>query len=136
MKDLQARRQLTLVMISHDLAVVRYVADTIGVMYLGKLVELGPADAVYGDPVHPYTASLLAAVPHVDSGAHARRAAVRGELPSAADPPSGCRFRTRCPRATDVCAAAEPPLRPFGPGHVGACHRPLREPAAAGTGIG
>ncbi len=132
MKDLQARRQLTLVMISHDLAVVRYVADTIGVMYLGKLVELGPADAVYGDPVHPYTASLLAAVPLVDPGAQARRAAVHGELPSAADPPSGCRFRTRCPRASEVCAAAEPPLRAFGPGHIGACHLPLREPSGAG----
>jgi peptide/nickel transport system ATP-binding protein len=129
LRDLTVRHRLTLVMISHDLAVVRYVADTIGVMYLGKLVELGPAEAVYRLPAHPYTASLLAAVPRLDaSGSACRPAALSGELPSAADPPSGCRFRTRCPRAAEVCAALEPPLQTFGVGHVGACHLPLRPP--------
>jgi peptide/nickel transport system ATP-binding protein len=126
-------------MISHDLAVVRYMADTIGVMYLGKLVELGPAHAVYERPAHHYTRGLLDAVPVAEVG-HLRRTrgktAVRGELPSAVDPPSGCRFRTRCPKAQDICAQVEPPLSDFGGGHVAACHFPLHAPlglAGAGT---
>ena len=132
MKDLQARHDLTFVLISHDLAVVRYMADTIGVMYLGKLVEKGPAHEVYERPAHPYTRGLLDAVPEPDPVAAGRPAAVgtiRGELPSAIQPPSGCRFRTRCPRAQEVCAHEEPPLVDFGPGHVAACHFPLQVPA-------
>ena len=113
MKDLQRRHGLTYVMISHDLAVIRYMADTIGVMYLGKLVELGPSADVYTRPAHPYTQGLLDAVPaatvaatkDTDAGL-----AVRGELPSAVNPPSGCRFRTRCPRAQNLCAEVEPLL--------------------------
>jgi peptide/nickel transport system ATP-binding protein len=106
-------------------------ADTIGVMYLGKLVEVGPADAVYSFPVHPYTKGLIDTVPVV--GPEAERAkehhGVTGELPSALAPPSGCRFRTRCPRAAGICAATEPPLRPYSArGHQAACHFPLREP--------
>ncbi len=140
MKDLQARRGLTFLMISHDLAVVRYMSDTIGVMYLGKLVELGPAADVYERPAHPYTQGLLDAVPvpEVTARSHTPgETAVRGELPSAVDPPSGCRFRTRCPRAQEVCAHVEPPLVPFGGGHVAACHFPLQTPvtlSASGTG--
>ncbi len=137
MKDLQERHQLTYVMISHDLAVVRYMADTIGVMYLGKLVELGPASRVYGSPAHPYTRGLLDAVPVPEVG-HLQRTrgktAVRGELPSAVDPPSGCRFRTRCPAAQDVCAEVEPPLDDFGGGHVAACHFPLQTPVRLAPG--
>jgi peptide/nickel transport system ATP-binding protein len=103
MKDLQARHGLTYIMISHDLAVVRYMADTIGVMYLGKLVEIGPAAEVYERPAHPYTQGLLDAVPVPDPQKikTQRQIRVMGELPSAVDPPSGCRFRTRCPRAQD-----------------------------------
>jgi len=131
MKDLQRRRGLTYVMISHDLAVIRYMADTIGVMYLGKLVELGPSAEVYARPAHPYTQGLLDAVPtaaHATSRAQ-RKLIVRGELPSAVHPPSGCRFRTRCPRAQNLCADVEPLLVSFGPGHTAACHFPLQTPA-------
>jgi peptide/nickel transport system ATP-binding protein len=140
MRDLQARHGLTYVMISHDLAVVRYMADTIGVMYLGKLVETGPAAAVYERPAHHYTLGLLDAVPTADVGAAraktAKEATVKGELPSAITPPSGCRFRTRCPAAQDVCAAEEPMLTDFGDGHLAACHFPLQTPvtlSAAGS---
>jgi oligopeptide/dipeptide ABC transporter ATP-binding protein len=100
-------------------------------MYLGKLVELGPSGAIYERPAHPYTAGLLEAIPVPDPGRERAKqaAAVKGELPSALNPPSGCRFRTRCPRAQDRCAAEEPPLRPFGPGHLAACHFPRTEPA-------
>jgi peptide/nickel transport system ATP-binding protein len=130
MKDLQQRRGLTLFMISHDLAVIRYMADTIGVMYLGKLVELGPAEQVYGHAAHPYTKGLLDAVPvaEVAEVRAPRQVKVRGELPSAIEPPTGCRFRTRCPRAEDVCSQIEPPLTDFGHDHVAACHFPLQTP--------
>jgi oligopeptide/dipeptide ABC transporter ATP-binding protein len=137
MKDLQERHGLTYVMISHDLAVVRYMADTIGVMYLGKLVEMGPAADIYARPAHHYTRGLLDAVPDADvavARAKARReATVKGELPSAMNPPSGCRFRTRCPAAQAVCAEAEPPLSDFGGGHVAACHFPLQTPVTLAT---
>jgi peptide/nickel transport system ATP-binding protein len=131
MLDLQREHGLTYLFISHDLSVVRYMADVIGVMYLGKLVEVGPADAVYSTPVHPYTRGLIDTVPVADPVLERAKEnqGVRGELPSAVAPPSGCRFRTRCPRAQDLCAAEEPPLRPFSPdGHLAACHFPLYEP--------
>jgi peptide/nickel transport system ATP-binding protein len=131
MLDLQRDLGLTYLFISHDLSVVRYVSDTIGVMYLGKLVELGPADDVYYRPVHPYTKGLIDAVPVADPVAARGREdkGVAGELPSAINPPSGCRFRTRCPRVQELCAELEPPLRVFsGHGHLAACHFPLREP--------
>ncbi len=131
MLDLQRDLGLTYLFISHDLSVVRYVSESIGVMYLGKLVEVGPADDVYYRPVHPYTKGLIDTVPVADPVAAQAREdkGVAGELPSALSPPSGCRFRTRCPRAQDICAAEEPPLRSFGPnGHRAACHFPLREP--------
>ena len=133
MKDLQERHGLTLILISHDLAVVRYMADTIGVMYLGKLVETGPASEVYGSPAHHYTRGLLDAVPEPDPAKARQKVAakgVRGELPSAVDPPSGCRFRTRCPRAEEKCAVEEPPLLDFGNGHTALCHFPLQTPVS------
>jgi peptide/nickel transport system ATP-binding protein len=131
MLDLQREHGLTYMFISHDLSVVRYMADVIGVMYLGKLVEVGPADGVYSTPVHPYTRGLIDTVPVADPVLERAKEnqGVRGELPSAVAPPSGCRFRTRCPRAQDLCAAEEPPLRPFtADGHLAACHFPLYEP--------
>jgi oligopeptide/dipeptide ABC transporter ATP-binding protein len=128
MKRLQAAHNLTYVVISHDLAVVKYMADRIGVMYLGKLVEMGSSDDIYQRFVHPYTAGLLSAIP-VPDPAQAKLATgvgIRGELPSPVNPPSGCRFRTRCPFAQDICAAEEPALRSFGPDHIAACHFPLQ----------
>jgi peptide/nickel transport system ATP-binding protein len=127
MRRLQADHELTYVFISHDLSVVRYLATTIGVMYLGKLVEVGPSGSVASDPVHPYTRGLVDTAPK--PGKPEGEAAVRGELPSAVDPPSGCRFRTRCPLASEVCAEQEPPMAAFSAdGHQAACHHPLREP--------
>ena len=131
MRDLQHEHGLTYLFISHDLSVVRYMADAIGVMYLGKLVETGPADAVYAAPAHPYTKGLIDTVPVADPTAERAKEhqGVVGELPSAIAPPSGCRFRTRCPRAQELCAVEEPPLRPFTSAvHQAACHFPLREP--------
>ncbi|MBV9095693.1 MAG: ABC transporter ATP-binding protein [Streptosporangiaceae bacterium] len=131
MQDLQHDLGLTYLFISHDLSVVRYMSETIGVMYLGKLVEIGPADDVYYLPVHPYTKGLIDAIPVPDPLAEleTKQKGVAGELPSNINPPSGCRFRTRCPRAQELCAEQEPPLRPFtAEGHFAACHFPLREP--------
>jgi peptide/nickel transport system ATP-binding protein len=132
MKDLQARHGLTYLMISHDLAVVRYMADTIAVMYLGKIVELGPAAAVYERSAHHYTLGLLNAVPEADVVAarakKAGRVRVEGELPSAMFPPSGCRFNTRCPAVQPRCLVEEPAMQDFGGGHVAACHFPLQTP--------
>ena len=133
MKRLQASHGLTYVVISHDLAVVKYMADRIGVMYLGKMVELGSGDDIYNRAAHPYTAGLIATIPVPEPSSERAKTSVgiKGELPSPVNPPSGCRFRTRCPFAQEICAAEEPQLRSFGPGHVAACHFPLQTPAPA-----
>jgi len=133
MKRLQDTHGLTYVVISHDLAVVKYMADRIGVMYLGKLVEMGTSDDIYQRHAHPYTAGLIATIPVPDPVIARQRKGVgiSGELPSPINPPSGCRFRTRCPYAQELCAQEEPPLRSFGPGHIAACHFPLQSPAPA-----
>jgi peptide/nickel transport system ATP-binding protein len=130
MKRLQADHDLTFVVISHDLAVVKYMAKRIGVMYLGKLVEIGSGDDIYQRAAHPYTAGLIATIPVPEpETARARRSAgIVGELPSPINPPSGCRFRTRCPLAQEICSVEEPVLRSFGPGHAAACHFPLQGP--------
>ncbi len=138
MKRLQTSHGLTYVVISHDLSVVRYLSDRIGVMYLGKLVEIGSGEDIYERSAHPYTSGLLNAIP-IPNPALAREkrgdVAIKGELPSPVYPPSGCRFRTRCPLAQEKCAEIEPPLRSFGTDHLAACHFPLQpvesEPAAA-----
>ncbi|MGZ4502663.1 MAG: ABC transporter ATP-binding protein [Nocardioidaceae bacterium] len=134
MRELQAEFDLTYVVISHDLSVIRYLSDTIGVMYLGKLVEDGPAMDVYKHPLHPYTYGLIETIPVADPERERakQRVPLTGELPSAVDPPSGCRFRTRCPLAQDICAEQEPPLVELRPhGHRVACHFPLEEEGAA-----
>jgi peptide/nickel transport system ATP-binding protein len=131
MRKLQAERDLTYVLISHDLAVVRYLADRVGVMYLGKMVEIGTGEEIYASPAHPYTAGLLESIPVPDPVQERgkQKDAVRGELPSAANPPSGCRFRTRCPFAQQKCADVEPQMQSFSPaGHRAACHFPLQKP--------
>ena len=116
---------LTMLFISHDLAVVKHVSDRVAVMYLGRLCELADAESIYTAPRHPYTRTLLAAVPEPDPEAPPRVVAmVPGELPSPVNPPSGCPFRTRCPRASDTCAAVMPPLEETAPGQFVACHHP------------
>jgi len=136
MKRLQAAHDLSYVVISHDLAVVKYLADRIGVMYLGQLVEVGTSEQIYATPAHHYTAGLIASIPVPDPRVENRKSGpgVVGELPSPVDPPSGCRFRTRCPAAQDLCAQVQPPLRPFGPGHSAACHFPLQRPSVLPDG--
>jgi peptide/nickel transport system ATP-binding protein len=129
MKRLQADHGLTYIVISHDLAVVKYMSDRIGVMYLGKMVEMGSGEDIYQRAAHPYTAGLIATIPVPDPELSGDRseAGITGELPSPINPPSGCRFRTRCPYAQELCAEEEPELRAFGPGHVAACHFPLQD---------
>jgi oligopeptide/dipeptide ABC transporter ATP-binding protein len=133
MKALQQAHRLTYIVISHDLAVLRYLSDRIGVMYLGKLVEVGAAKDIYEQPVHPYTRGLIDTIPVPDPVLAAARRGhhITGELPSAITPPSGCRFRTRCPQAQELCATQEPALESFGGDHMAACHFPLRQPVGA-----
>jgi oligopeptide/dipeptide ABC transporter ATP-binding protein len=134
--DLQDELGLSYIFVAHDLSVVRHVSDRIAVMYLGKIAELSPADELYATPMHPYTASLLDAIPIPDPDRRRDRRRLVGELPSATNPPPGCRFHTRCPWATEICTTVEPPLAQFSNGHLVACHHPLnvtREQMAAAT---
>jgi peptide/nickel transport system ATP-binding protein len=126
--DMQVAEQATYLFISHDLGLVRYLSDRIVVLYLGRVMEIGPADAVFAGPHHPYTEALLSAVPSID-GTHTERIRLSGEIPSAASPPSGCVFHTRCPRrlSTGVCETTEPPLLEEEPGHLLRCHIPIGE---------
>ncbi len=130
LERLQREYHLTYLFIAHDLAVVRYVSTRVAVMYLGKIAEIAPARRLYQAPAHPYTAGLLAAVPVPDPLRSKRgsRTVLKGDLPSPANPPTGCRFHTRCPMARERCRVEEPPLRAFGEGHVAACHFPLIAP--------
>jgi peptide/nickel transport system ATP-binding protein len=126
--DLQRREHVTYLFISHDLGVVRYLADRIAVLYLGRVMECGDASRVFAGPHHPYTEALLSAVPSLDG---VRREPIRltGEIPSPAHPPSGCVFHTRCPRrlASGICESTEPPLAEAEPGHLMRCHIPLAD---------
>jgi oligopeptide transport system ATP-binding protein len=133
LEDLQGEFGLTYIFVAHDLGVVRHVADRIAVMYLGKIVEIGPADEVYAHPIHPYTLSLLSAVPIPDPDANARRQPIvlEGDVPSPANPPAACRFHPRCPYATEICSEVEPELVDHGSGHWAACHHPLKRDASA-----
>jgi oligopeptide transport system ATP-binding protein len=122
--DLQERLGLSYIFVAHDLAVVRHISDRIAVMYLGKIVEVASRDDLYREPLHPYTQALLAAIPVADAAVEARRErlVVTGEVPSALSPPSGCRFHTRCPHATERCRREEPPLVSNATGRTVACH--------------
>jgi oligopeptide/dipeptide ABC transporter ATP-binding protein len=122
LSDLQQQFGLSYLFIAHDLGVVRYISDRVGVMYLGNLVEVAPANEVYEDPRMPYTQALLSAIPSADGGARRERIILRGDVPSPIDPPTGCPFRTRCWQAQDICAQAKPALREVRPGHWAACH--------------
>ena len=136
--DLQNEFQLTYIFIAHDLGVVRHVSDRIAVMYLGKLVELSPAEELYTRPIMPYTEALLSAVPIPDPDlAHAReRIVLEGDVPSPINPPTGCRFHPRCRYATEICKEVEPPLVDYGNGHLAACHHPLNVDARRWSGSG
>ena len=125
--DLQDELHLSYVFVAHDLSVVRHVSDRILVMYLGKVMEVSPAEELYAKPIHPYTSALLGAIPIPDPNQNRarERMVVSGEPPNPIHPPSGCRFHTRCPRATDICRTAEPALTEYGDGgHMAACHHP------------
>jgi oligopeptide/dipeptide ABC transporter ATP-binding protein len=126
LEDLQSELHLSYLFVAHDLSVVRHVSDRIAVMYLGKIVELSPARELYTKPIHPYTSALLAAVPIPDPKLNRARArnVVGGEPPSPIDPPKGCNFHPRCPKATDVCRSVDPPLVEYPGGHLAACHHP------------
>jgi oligopeptide/dipeptide ABC transporter ATP-binding protein len=132
LEDLQNEFQLTYIFIAHDLGVVRHVSDRIAVMYLGKLVELSPAEELYERPIMPYTEALLSAVPIPDPDLARKRERIvlEGDVPSPINPPSGCRFHPRCRYATQVCKEIEPPLTDYGNGHLAACHHPLNVDAA------
>jgi len=123
--DLKTEHDLTMLFISHDLAVVRNVSDRVLVMYLGRVAEVGDADSIFDNPVHPYTQALLSAVP--GSGIE-NDGSLSGELPSPLDPPKGCRFHTRCSSATDICRSEVPEFEQFGPDHWAACHHPQGTP--------
>jgi oligopeptide transport system ATP-binding protein len=127
LEDLQDEFKLTYILIAHDLGVVRHVSDRIAVMYLGKLVEVSPAEELYVRPIMPYTEALLSAVPvpDPDIAAARERIVLEGDVPSPINPPSGCRFHPRCRYATQVCKEVEPPLVDYGNGHLAACHHPL-----------
>jgi peptide/nickel transport system ATP-binding protein len=120
------RRELGLsyLFISHDLALVKQVSDRVAVMHLGQLCEIGPADSLYRAPLHPYTVALLTSIPELNPGASRRPVTIKGEPPSPISPPSGCRFRTRCPRAQQICATDPPVMRELAPDHSVACHFP------------
>ncbi len=136
MKDLQARLGLSYLFIAHDLAVVKHMADRVAVMYLGRIVEIASKDALFARPLHPYTRTLLAAIPRPDPHRRGTRQLPGGDVPSPMDPPPGCHFHTRCMYATERCRAEDPVLRQIAPGHEAACHYaeqlpPMEEAAAA-----
>lgn len=133
--SLQREYGLTYLFISHNLNVVNYIAGRVGVMYLGKLVEIGQRDDLYQRPLHPYTQALISAVPQIEAETKAARQVLRGDVPDPSAPPPGCRFHQRCPRACDRCAREEPVLREWQKGHWAACHDPLihlRHPTPVG----
>ncbi|WP_454815409.1 ABC transporter ATP-binding protein [Labrys neptuniae] len=123
LRDLQARLGLTMLFISHDLAVVEFIADRVIVLYLGRIMEIAPCDRLYEAPKHPYTRALLSAIPEPDPDRPRQRQILKGDIPSVANPPSGCVFRTRCPHAIEACAREIPKLEEVEPGHFKACIR-------------
>jgi oligopeptide transport system ATP-binding protein len=124
LEDLQTQKSFTYLFIAHDLSIVKHISNRIGVMYLGHLVELADSRELYKNPIHPYTQTLLSAIPIADpkTSRSMKRIILNGDIPSPLNPPSGCPFRTRCPRATELCAKEKPDLKDYGTGHFAACH--------------
>lgn len=122
LKKLQQEMNLTYVFISHDLSVVKFISDKIGVMYLGSMVEFGTKEEIFSNPLHPYTQALFSAIPQPDPDIKMNRIILKGDIPSPANPPKGCRFHTRCPKAMDICKEKAPEYKDFGNGHCAACH--------------
>ena len=134
LEDLKAKYGLTMIFIAHDLAVVKNISDRILVMYLGKMCELGSPDELFAHPSHPYTRALISSIPHPDPDVATDTTwRLEGDLPSPLDPPSGCRFRTRCPQAQEICSTVEPQMTEVAANHFVACHFPLETPVALGS---
>lgn len=134
LQDMKERYGLTMLFIAHDLAVVKNVSDRVAVMYLGKLCEVGTPDDIYARPAHPYTQALIDSIPSADAGSDTHGGVrLTGEIPSPVAPPSGCRFRTRCPAAQDLCAQVEPVMREVAPAQFVACHFPLHDDGGSST---
>ena len=123
LKSLQKTMNLTYLFISHDLSVVKFISDKIGVMYLGSMVEFGSKDDIFSAPLHPYPKALFSAIPNPNPDEKMNRIVLKGDIPSPANPPSGCRFHTRCPYATEKCSQAVPEYKEYGNGHFAACHK-------------
>ncbi len=122
LKDLQNKYGLTYIFISHDLSVVEYISDDVAVMYLGNIVEMGPKEKIFHNPMHPYTKALMSAVPVPDPKIKMKRIVLKGDIPSPVNPPKGCKFHTRCPHVMEICKTVEPKFKDYGEGHKVACH--------------
>ena len=127
LQDLKEQQHLTYLFITHDLSVVKYISDRIGVMYLGNLVELSPSEAIFKKPIHPYTQALIAAIPTTDPDDSKELQILEGDIPSPVNPPKGCKFHTRCRYCTEVCEQVTPEWREMEPNHFVACHHPLMD---------
>jgi peptide/nickel transport system ATP-binding protein len=138
LEDLQEELGLTYLVVAHDLSVVRHLAERVAVMYVGKIVEMGPTEELFNEPAHPYTSALLSAVPVPDPRARTKRLVLQGEVANPADPPSGCYFHPRCPYAIDRCVTETPLLEEYSPGRIVSCHRAkeLDLPGLAGAASG
>ncbi|HID73802.1 MAG TPA: ABC transporter ATP-binding protein, partial [Thermoplasmata archaeon] len=138
LSDLQRQKGLTYLFISHDLSVIKHISHRVGVMYLGKIVEVAPTEEIFAHPMHPYTEALLAAIPVADPTHERQRILLKGDVPSPVNPPPGCRFHTRCPYARPDCRKGEPPLIEVSPGHYTSCrysHDLFPAPAAPATPV-